>query len=237
MRRLIRGTLRFLGLTLCCVFLLTAAVTLPLRWLNPPLSAFMLQRAVSAWWHGEHNSLRPIIMRNPWVDWPDISPHMALAAIAAEDQTFPQHWGFDFAQIATALKQHEDGKPLRGASTITQQVAKNLFLSHQPSWLRKVVEAYFTVLIELMWPKRRILEIYLNIAQFGPDTFGVKAASTRYFNTIPANLTSAQAALLAAVLPNPVVRQVTRPSRHLRQRQTWILRQMRQLGGTTYITF
>jgi monofunctional biosynthetic peptidoglycan transglycosylase len=172
---------------------------------------------------------RPIQHR--WVDWPQISPHVKVAVIASEDQKFPEHHGFDLESINDALEERERGRRVRGASTISQQVAKNLFLWPGQSWVRKGFEAYYTVLIETLWPKRRILEVYLNIAEFGTGVFGVGAASEVYFHRRAARLSAPDAALLAAVLPNPKRLRVAAPSRYVRSRQDWILGQMRGIGG------
>ncbi len=160
---------------------------------------------------------------------------MALAVVAAEDQRFPDHWGFDTREIAAALQRHLDGGQLRGASTISQQVARNLFLWQGRSFVRKGLEAWFTALLEGLWPKRRILEMYLNFAQTGERTFGVAAASRRYFGVEPDRLSAGQAALLAAALPNPVRYRVAAPSDYLLSRREWVLQQMRNLGGTAYL--
>jgi monofunctional biosynthetic peptidoglycan transglycosylase len=170
-------------------------------------------------------------VEHEWVAWPDLSPNVALAVIASEDQRFFAHRGFDLDAIADAIGTFRSGGRLRGASTISQQVAKNLFLWPGRSLLRKGLEAYFTVLIELSWPKRRILEVYLNIAELGPGVYGVGAASHRFFAKHPRTLAAEEAALLAAVLPNPRRLNAQSPSRYVRQRQRWILRQMRQLGS------
>jgi monofunctional biosynthetic peptidoglycan transglycosylase len=155
--------------------------------------------------------------------------------VAAEDQRFPQHRGFDFKQIDKALADRERGRRVRGASTISQQVAKNLFLWPGQSWVRKGIEAGLTVLIELAWPKPRILEVYLNVAEFGRGTWGVQAASRRYFRKDASRLTRSEAALLAAVLPAPRKYRVDAPSKYVRHRQAWIERQMRSLGGNGYL--
>jgi len=170
-----------------------------------------------------------------WFSYDDISKEMALAVVAAEDQNFPIHFGFDFDQIEKAIEQHELGRRLRGASTITQQVAKNLFLWEGRSFIRKGLEAYFTVLIELLWSKERILEVYLNIAEMGDMIFGVGAASQIYFKKLPGKLTRNQAALLAATIPNPIRFSVRKPSGYILRRQNWILGQMSSLGGTSYL--
>jgi monofunctional glycosyltransferase len=170
-----------------------------------------------------------------WFSYDDISKQMALAVVAAEDQNFPNHFGFDFEQIEKALDQHNRGRRLRGASTITQQVAKNLFLWEGRSFIRKGFEAYFTLLIELLWSKERILEVYLNIVELGDMVFGVGAASQIYFKKFPAKLTRSQAALLTSTIPNPKRFSVRKPSYYILRRQSWILGQMSSLGGTSYL--
>ena len=209
------------------ILLLTPVLLIAaLRWVDPFTSAFMLQRQVAIWSEG---STRWVAY--DWVDWDYIAPVLPLAAVAAEDQRFPQHWGFDLDAIADALEDRAGGGRMRGASTISQQVAKNLFLWSGRSWLRKGLEAYLTLTIEVLWPKRRILEVYLNIAQFGPDVFGVGAASARYFDTTPVQLSSHQAALLVAVLPSPTRYRIDPPSEYVYARALHIQRQMRQLGS------
>jgi len=205
-----------------------AATVLPillLRWVPPVTSAFMLQRQAGALLHGEDPGIR-----YRWVGWRGIPPAMRLAVVAAEDQKFPEHWGFDFESIADAAEENESRRRPRGASTISQQVAKNLFLWPRGGWVRKGLEAYATVWIELLWPKRRILEVYLNVAELGDGVYGVGAASERFFGKPPSRLTSRQAALLAAVLPSPRRFRADRPSPYVARRADWIERQMRMLG-------
>jgi len=170
-----------------------------------------------------------------WVSLEQISSHAALAVIASEDQLFPFHAGFDINSIREAVRANERGKRLRGASTISQQVAKNLFLWSDHSFVRKGLEAWFTVLIEAMWPKERILEVYLNIIQLGKGVYGVEAASQRYFHKPAARLSSSEAAVLAAVLPNPLRLHADNPSRYVLSRRDWILGQMSDLGGSSYL--
>ena len=170
-----------------------------------------------------------------WTDWDEISPYAALAVVASEDQKFPSHWGFDLKSIQDALRERQEGGRLRGASTISQQVAKNLFLWPGQSFVRKGIEAYFTVLIEALWPKRRILEVYLNIAELGPGIYGVRAASETHFQLSPSELGPYEAAILAAVLPNPKQLDAERPSPYVRERAGWILDQMWGLGGIDYL--
>ena len=211
------------------ILVMTIAPTLCLRWVDPGTSSFMLQRRLQAFLHNDH-SFR---LRYKWVDWHNISQWVPVAVVAAEDQKFPHHVGFDTEAIAQALS--EDREQTRGASTITQQVAKNLFLWPGRSFIRKGLEAYFTLLIEILWPKRRILEVYLNIAEFGVGVFGVGAASETFFGMHPSQLGPEEAALLAAVLPNPRRLRVQSPSAYVIERSLWIQEQVRMLGGFSYL--
>jgi monofunctional biosynthetic peptidoglycan transglycosylase len=170
-----------------------------------------------------------------WVSLAEIAPAMALAVVAAEDQKFPAHHGFDLDAMREAVDDAAEGRRLRGASTLSQQVAKNLFLWEGRSWVRKGLEAWFTALLELLWPKARILEVYLNVAEMGDNVFGVGEASRRHFGRDPASLSAEQAALLAATLPNPRRYSASAPSPYVRERQRWVLRQMDQLGGRSYL--
>lgn len=165
-----------------------------------------------------------------WVNANRISPHAYRAVIASEDQRFFQHSGFDLHSIQSSIDKYIDGGRLRGASTISQQVAKNLFLNPSKNFIRKGFEIWFTVLIELLWSKERILAIYLNIAEFGDHLFGIQAASQHYFGIPAKNLNRSQAALLAATLPNPLRLKAARPTRYLIERQHWILRQMHNIA-------
>lgn len=227
-----RGRLRRVFLfTILLWFGATIGSVVLLRWVNPPTTAFMLTDRLGAWLASEPNYR----FQHRWDPWTQISGNAKLAVIASEDQRFAEHFGFDFVEIGNALDERERGRSHRGASTITQQTAKNLFLWSGQSWVRKGLEAYFTLLIETFWPKRRILEVYLNIAEFGPGVFGVGAASDRYFRLTPARLNRPQSALLAAVLPNPRLFHVAAPSKYVRYRQSWILLQMNRLGGSGYL--
>ena len=222
---------RWLAVAAMAWLLLTVTPVLLLRWLRPLTSAFMLEASGAAWRVGDrsyHADFR-------WVSLERISANAAIAVIASEDQQFPFHAGFDFDSIREAVRASEHGRRLRGASTISQQVAKNLFLWNGRSFVRKGLEAYFTVLIESLWPKERILEMYLNIAQFGDGIYGVEAAAFRFWRKPALRLSSSDAALLAAVLPNPLRMHAERPSRYVLQRRDWILGQMRGLGGAAYL--
>jgi monofunctional biosynthetic peptidoglycan transglycosylase len=223
--RLIRIA-RIAAWVLIAALALSVVPVLALRWLNPPTSAFMIARRTE----GLFNPSRRVAIEYHWQDIDRVSRNAQLAMIAAEDQKFLEHEGFDFESIEKALEaRHRRGR-LRGASTISQQVAKNLFLWSGKNWLRKGMEAGYTVLIETLWPKRRILEVYLNIAEFGDGIYGVGAASPRYFGKPASRLTRHEAALLAAVLPNPKRMHVDRPSRYVERRAWWIERQMMRLG-------
>ncbi|MCK8602773.1 monofunctional biosynthetic peptidoglycan transglycosylase [Syntrophobacteraceae bacterium DRH4] len=229
-RRRLAWLLRAAAKSFIIVFAATFLSVLILKWVDPPTSSFMLQKTL-----GELFSSTSDTIHYQWVDYADISAHAKMAVVAAEDQNFPNHWGFDFEAIGHAWNERKKGGRLRGASTISQQVAKNLFLWSGRSYLRKALEAYFTLLIELTWSKQRILEVYLNLAQTGEKTFGMGAASEVYFDVPASRLNRQQATLIAAVLPNPGKYSVVKPSRYVRYRQRWILKQMSQLGGSSYL--
>lgn len=210
---------------IACVVLSTLLV-LVMRWVPPPTTSFMLQRRFTAALNKKNN----IKIAYQWIDWGKIPAHTKLAMVAAEDQKFPQHMGFDFKSIGEAVKERANGKRFRGASTISQQVAKNLFLWPGQSFIRKGLEAYFTILIEALWPKRRILEVYLNVAEFGNGVFGINAASRLFFKKSPSRLYQYESALLAAVLPNPLKLHANKPSAYVWNRSSQILWYMRLLG-------
>ncbi|MDD2761087.1 MAG: monofunctional biosynthetic peptidoglycan transglycosylase [Methylomonas sp.] len=195
-------------------------------------SAFMLHEHINDLIAGK--SLHSIDHR--WITRSRISKQAFAAVIAAEDQRFFQHHGFDFDAIYQAYNNNLKGEKLRGASTISQQVAKNLFLSPARNFGRKALEAWFTLLIELFWSKTRILEMYLNICEFGDHLYGIEAASRHYFGVSAQRLSAEQAALLAATLPNPKALKADQPSQYLLRRQRWILRQMRNLRTQAQIT-
>lgn len=214
------------GLIATLVILITPSVIiLALRWVAPPWSAYMLRT------HWQAQADGPTIYYH-WVDIGDMAACMPLAVVAAEDQTFPYHRGFEWDALRTALAHNlsTQGQRLRGGSTISQQTAKNLFLWPTRSYARKAVEGYLTLWLELLWPKRRILEMYLNIAQFDDYVFGVGAAAQRLFGTTAAALTQRQCAALAAVLPAPRRFNAAAPSAYTQRRINWIMQQMRQLG-------
>ena len=197
-----------------------------------PFSAVMVEPQLGAWLSGDFG----YVAHSDWVSMDEISVWMGLAVIAAEDQKFPEHWGFDVSAIEKALAHNERNENrIRGASTLSQQTAKNLFLWDGRSWVRKGLEAGLTLGMETVWSKKRILTVYLNIAEFGDGVFGVEAAAQRYFHKPASRLSLSEAALLAAVLPNPLRFKANAPSGYVRNRQAWIMRQMRQLGGESFM--
>ncbi|HEX6791261.1 MAG TPA: monofunctional biosynthetic peptidoglycan transglycosylase [Candidatus Krumholzibacteria bacterium] len=214
--------------TMIAALLVSVIPVFALRWIDPPTTAFMLARRTE----GLVNPKRRVTIQYDWQDIRHISRNAQLAMIAAEDQKFLEHEGFDIEAIEKAMEaNHRRNGRIRGASTISQQVAKNLFLWKGRSWLRKGIEAGYTVLIETLWPKRRILEVYLNIAEFGDGVYGVGAASPEFFGKPAAKLSRHEAALLAAVLPNPKRMHADKPSRYVERRAWWIERQMMRLGA------
>jgi monofunctional biosynthetic peptidoglycan transglycosylase len=228
---LLRRVGRVLLEALAAALALAVLLVIALRWINPWTSAFMVNARLDAFFSGDHRYQT----HYQWVDLEQISPQAALAVIASEDQQFPFHAGFDFKSIREAVRHNAVSRHKRGASTISQQVAKNLFLWSGRSYVRKGLEAGFTLLIEVCWPKERILEVYLNIAQFGPDVYGVQAAAQHYYHKDARRLNRADSALLAAVLPNPVRLRVEAPSNYVLSRRDWIAGQMAELGGTSYL--
>jgi monofunctional biosynthetic peptidoglycan transglycosylase len=218
------------------LFVVTALPVVAMRWMDPWYSAFMLDAALDARRDGREKYQTDY----RWVDLEEISPHAAVAVIASEDQLFPFHTGFDFKSIREAVRHNEaqanrKHPHIRGASTISQQVSKNLFLWSGGGYLRKGLEAYFTLLIELTWPKERILEVYLNVAQFGDGIYGVEAAAQRYWHKPAKQINRYEAATLAAVLPNPIRFRANAPSPYIQLRRDQILGQMRGLGGASYL--
>ncbi|GAA0826799.1 monofunctional biosynthetic peptidoglycan transglycosylase [Marinomonas arenicola] len=199
------------------VLIAFALILLLFRFVPPPTTAFMLQSDYPVTQH--------------WISIDKLPPQVPLAVIGSEDQRFPDHFGVDFTAITKALSQYDDGEGLRGASTITQQTAKNLFLWPGRSFIRKGLEAGLAISLEAIWGKKRILEVYLNVAEFGKGIYGVEAASQHYFGKSARHLTANQAARLAVLLPSPRKRDPNRLTPNLRQRVDWIERQMQQLGA------
>lgn len=229
---LVKRAFCLLGLLAGAALLLSVAAVLALRFVDPWTSAFMVDARLASFFDEDP---RPFRLQYRWRDYAAISQQLPLAVVASEDQLFPVHRGFDFTQIRKALDDAGRGRRSRGASTISQQVARNLFLWSGRSWIRKGLEAWFTVLIEALWSKHRILEVYVNIAEFGRGIYGAEAAAQAFFHKPASRLTREEAARLAAVLPNPLRLRADAPGPYVQRRQREIMRQMTALGGTAYL--
>ncbi len=218
----IKVTLYFLAISIGLVVLY--------KFVPIPITSTMIARKMEAISDGRDSEIY-----YDWTSYDNISREAPLAVVAAEDQLYPDHFGFDFEAMSNAFNKNLKGKKLRGASTLSQQVAKNVFLWQSRSYIRKVFEVYFTFLIETIWGKQRILEVYLNVAEMGSMTFGVEEAAKKYFGKSAKNLTREQAARIAAVLPSPNKWSITKPGPYVSRRTNYIARQMRALGGVAYI--
>lgn len=208
-------------------FGLSIGLTLLYSVLPIPITPLMLQRC----WQQAWDSERDIRLEHDWVSFHELSPHLQLAVVCAEDQEFLEHEGFDFEAIEKAYTFNKTHKRKKGASTISQQTAKNVFLWPSRSWLRKGFEVYFTFLIEVIWTKERIMTAYLNSIEFGDGIYGAEAAAKHFFSKPAQSINRYEAALLASVLPNPLILKVNAPSGEVRKRQQWVLGQMRMWGG------
>ncbi len=208
----------FLIISVCSVILF--------RWVPIPLTPLMLIRCVEQKMDGKEMRLS-----KDWVSFDELSPHLQLAVVCSEDQNFLKHYGFDFEAIEKAVDHNETHKRKRGASTISQQTAKNVFLWPGRSWIRKGFEVYFTLLIETFWSKERIMEVYLNVIEMGDGVYGAEAASQKYFHKSAKDLLKSEAALIAAVLPNPRKWSPAKPTAFISRRQAWVLQQMAFWGG------
>jgi len=224
-RGFVRRLFRFAAWSILLMLVTSIVIVLPWRWIPPPTTAFVIRENIV--------SDSPVHYR--WIPWSEISPQLAIAAVAAEDQKFPFHNGFDLNAIAEAIESNRGGSRVRGASTISQQVAKNLFLWPGQDFIRKGVEAYLTLWIELLWPKRRILEVYLNVAEFGSGIFGAWAAGEHIFGKSAHEFTLREAAILVSVLPSPKRMSVLHPSDYVRGRAEQIEEAVRALGGAQYL--
>ena len=222
-----RRWLRWLWKLPLAFVLVTVLQVLALRFIDPPFSAFMAERQLSGWAHGDWSAG----ILYDWRDLDTMAPSLPLALVAAEDQMFESHNGFDFKAIEKARVNNARGRKVRGASTISQQVAKNLFLWSGRSWIRKGIEAWYTVLIETVWSKHRILEMYANVAEFGDGIYGAQAASRHFFGKDASRLSASDSARLAAVLPSPIRYDAGKPGPYVQRRSNGIQRQMHHLGG------
>jgi monofunctional glycosyltransferase len=222
LRRVVKGLLWFAAASVVLVLIF--------RWVPPPFTALMVERKIESWFDGQ-----PIDLQRDWEPWEKISDDLKVAVIAGEDQKFAEHWGFDIDAIRAALAHNELGGSIRGASTLSQQVSKNLFLWSGRSYLRKGLEAWFTGLIEVLWSKQRILEVYVNSVEWDDGVFGAQAAAQHHFHINASQLSMQQASYLAAVLPNPREWSASHPTSYVSRRAGWIRQQMRQLGGDEYL--
>jgi len=207
-------------------FIVSIVSTLIFRWVPVPATPLMLKRCVEQ--KIERKSMK---LTKDWVSLDEISPHLQLAVVCSEDQNFLLHYGFDFKALKKAMMNNDKGKKLRGGSTISQQTAKNVFLWDGRNYVRKAFEAYFTLLIETLWSKERIMEIYLNVIEFGDGIYGAEAAAQHYFKKSAAKLTREEAAILSSLLPNPRSYGKNISGKYIQGRKIWTLQQMRFWGG------
>jgi monofunctional biosynthetic peptidoglycan transglycosylase len=217
---------KWIGRLILIFFGSTILAVLVFKFVNPPITPFMIAK----YFDGESKQIQ-----KDWVAIEEMSADLPLAVIAAEDQKFMTHNGFDVEAIEKAIKNNKKGKKVRGASTISQQTAKNVFLVPSRSWVRKGLETYFTFLIEVLWSKKRIMEVYLNVIEQGDGIYGVQASAIIHFNKDAKKVSRSQAALMAVVLPNPVKFRIKNPSSYVRGRQSWTVRQMGNLGGQAVV--
>lgn len=215
-------------------FISTIGVVIIYRFIPPPVTPLMLIKV----YEQAFDSDRDVRLYKDWVSLEDMSVSMPLAVITSEDQKFEDHYGFDISAIEKAQKYNarHKGKKVKGASTITQQTAKNVFLWPQRSYIRKGFEVYFTSLIELLWSKERIMEVYLNVIEMGDGIYGAEAASQSYFDKSSSDLNNQEAALIAACLPNPIRWSPARPTSYIKRKQSWILRHMRKANRPEFLT-
>ncbi len=219
--------LKFILKTIMWFFIISIGLTILYRFVPVPVTPLMIIRCVEQKQAGKEMKLK-----KDWVSYDEISPALPLAVVAAEDQKFLDHYGFDFTAIEKAIKSNEKKskrKKMKGASTISQQTAKNIFLWPSRTWVRKGFEVYFTGLIEICWSKKRILEVYLNIVEMGDGVYGAEAAAQHHFKKSAKKLSRAEAALIAATLPNPRKWSASKPGPYVIGRQAWILQNMNNI--------
>lgn len=226
---MIKKVFKFLLKMVGWFFAISIALVIVFKWIPVPATPLMVIRSVQQVTSGED-----VVWKHDWESIDNISKNLQLAVICSEDQNFLNHYGFDMKAIEKAIEYNKRGKRTRGASTISQQTAKNVFLWPQRSWLRKGLETYFTFLIELFWSKERIMEVYLNSIEMGNGIYGAEAAAQHWFKKPAAKLTRYQAAAIAAVLPNPMRYRANPASAYIQRRQVWIVTQMGFFGKLDY---
>ena len=231
MKKFLFGTLKFLKYFIIIYFATSLFFVILYKYVNPPVTPLMLVRLVEQATGGQ-----TVKLKKQWIPIDRMSVSLPLAVIASEDNLFMEHSGFDFQSIEKAREYNKlkQGKKMRGASTISQQTAKNVFLWQQRSWLRKGLEVYFTVLIEFVWGKKRILEVYLNVIETGKGIYGVEEVSQECFGKSAAQVSRGEAALVAAILPNPLKWSPASPTPYITGRQQWILWNMNNMGKISY---
>ncbi len=226
---MIRKFFRFIYKCILWFFVISIGLVILFKWLPVPVTPLMVIRTVQQVSSGEK-----VVWKHDWESIDNISKNLQLAVICSEDQNFLNHYGFDMKAIEKAIAFNKKGKRTRGASTISQQTAKNVFLWPHRSWVRKGLEAYFTFLIELVWSKERIMEVYLNSVEMGNGVYGAEAAAQHWFKRPAANLRQQEAAAIAAVLPSPLRYRANPATNYIQSRKNWITRQMRFFGPLNY---
>ena len=226
---MIRKFFRFILKTIGWFIFLSIATVIIFKWVPVPATPLMVIRSIQQKKEG-----KDIIWKHDWVPLEDISKNLQLAVICSEDQNFVKHNGFDFKAIEKAMELNKKSRKLRGASTISQQTAKNVFLWPQRSWLRKALETYFTFLIELFWSKERIMEVYLNSIEMGNGIYGAEAASQYWFKKNASKLLPSEAAAIAAILPKPLSYKAKPSTSYIQSRISWIIKQMSYRGKLEY---
>ncbi|MCB0444525.1 MAG: monofunctional biosynthetic peptidoglycan transglycosylase [Gelidibacter sp.] len=226
---MIKKFFRFIGKLIVWLFFFSLFIVLLFKWIPVPITPLMVIRSFEQW-----QDNKEIVWKHDWVSIDDISKNLQLAVICSEDQNFIKHKGFDVKAIEKAMEHNKKSKRTRGASSISQQTAKNVFLWPQRSWLRKGLETYFTFMIELFWSKKRIMEVYLNSIEMGNGIYGAEAASAYWFKKPASRLTQSEAAAIAAILPNPLKYRANPASLYIQNRKNWIVKQMGYYGILDY---
>ncbi|MDB2463031.1 monofunctional biosynthetic peptidoglycan transglycosylase [Algibacter sp.] len=220
---------KFIFRVMLWLFIVSVVITIIYKWLPVPFTPLMVIRSIE-----QFQEKKEIIWKHNWVSIDKISKNLQLAVICSEDQNFLNHSGFDIEAIEKAIENNKKGKQIRGASTISQQTAKNVFLWPQRSWLRKGLETYFTFLVELLWTKERIMEVYLNSIEMGNGIYGAEAAAQYWFKKSANKLTQTEASAIASILPNPRIYKANPATNYIQGRKQWIVRQMGYFGVLDY---
>jgi monofunctional biosynthetic peptidoglycan transglycosylase len=223
---ILRKILNYIWKTIVCFVVLSVLSVILFRWVPVPVTPLMVIRCLEQKADG-----KKMHMEHDWEPFENITPKLQLAVVCSEDQNYLKHFGFDWGAIQKAMKENEQGKNMRGASTITQQTAKNVFLWPGRSYIRKAFEVWFTLLIEIFWSKERIMEVYLNSIEMGDGVYGAEAASQHWFRKKASKLTKDEAAAIAAILPNPLKYKANPPSSYISKRKEWIKQQMNYWGN------